>query len=198
MRGAQLSRKSTIGSQFLGCHCATMLRTNGIQTSQISLQAGGVGGWLHAQLVPLPPPPPLGQDCRYPTAGPSRQETTGWPTALVAPTRPWGVSWVSLPPWWGGCRHFPTWGSTAEPTPQVQASASASGDLYLHLHPYVRTQVAPLPFMLSLAVSVHSVTTRLVPSWRPALPHSQVSPARTGRSSAHTRGGWAGGRIHVP
>ena len=39
------------------------------------------------------------------------------------------------------------------------------------------------------------VTTHLVPSWRLALPHSRTSPARTGRSSAHTRGGRVGGRI---
>lgn len=39
----QLSKKSTIGSQFLGCHWVTIFRTKGIQTSHISLWEKGRG-----------------------------------------------------------------------------------------------------------------------------------------------------------
>lgn len=45
---AQLSKKSTIGSQFLGCHWVTIFRTKGIQTSHISLREKDKAGWLTA------------------------------------------------------------------------------------------------------------------------------------------------------
>lgn len=54
----QLSRKSTIGSQFLGCHWVTIFRTKGIQTSHISLWEKGEGGPAHCTDCFHSTPPP--------------------------------------------------------------------------------------------------------------------------------------------
>lgn len=58
----QLSKKSTIGSQFLGCHWVTIFRTKGIQTSHISLWERGRGQANctdRFQSRPSTPPPAL-------------------------------------------------------------------------------------------------------------------------------------------
>lgn len=93
-----------------------------------------------------------------------------------------------LASWWGSCGHFPP-GALLEPTPQSD-SASASRDLL----PPPTTGV----FRVLWAAPCHScsawlyLSTPLPPALsfrRPALPHSQVSPAGKPSSSAFTGGG---------
>lgn len=117
MMCAQLSKKSTIGSQFLGCHWATIFRTKGIQTSHISLREKDGAGWLNVL-----PGLTVRQVHRHPRLPSKENKGAAWkcsPRAISqSPHRPDlrlplpclpgrppnpGPSFQAVPAYWQGC-----------------------------------------------------------------------------------------------
>ena len=255
--GIQTSQISLwAGGEGGGCYTqlVPLPRTNGIPTSQISLQAGGRGaGAGYTQLVPLPRAPPTpaptsGAGLRTPNsralpsgnhrpAHSSRGSHSASGRFLGVPASLAGQLRAHKPPRGRAlphlglyCRADPSLGSGLQHHPPETCTSTCRADPSLgsglqHHPPETCTSTCRADPSLGSGLQHHPpetctstrthtcahrwcpchpqpgcicplpVTTHLVPSWRLALPHSRASPARTGRSSAHTRGGRVGGRI---
>lgn len=147
----QLSRKSTIGSQFLGCHWVTIFRTKGIQTSHISLwrkaegRFGGCSDWFESPLST--PPSAISRRDR----NPAQKATKPVPTlvrqmsACCCPL----IMWLPFDPW--GSVFRITWAHHPQHRDTFQApgafplagTSHALGHRLSHLPPEVPAPIPP-------------------------------------------------------